>query len=72
MKKLGIVGSMNGLYGDSFVPITEIVVVEIGDVDNLAYFAGTVGQKKEIIYYDTDYSILYKDVFEYFQQVLQK
>lgn len=65
MKKLGIVGSTNALYTDSFVPITEIVLVEIPDIDDMAYFAGTVGQKKEVIYYDIDYSIMYKDVFEY-------
>lgn len=65
MKKLGLQGSINGLYNDNFVPITEITNVALADVDGLAYFNGTIGQKKEIRYCDADYTILYKDVFEY-------
>jgi len=67
MKKLGFVGSIDAMYSDSAIPITEIVLVELTDVDDMAYFAGTVGQKKEIRYYDIDYTLMYKDVFEYFQ-----
>ena len=65
MKKQGIMGNSNSMYLDSFMPITEIVTVKAGDVDDLAYFVGSIGEKKEIKYYDEDYSILYKDVFEY-------
>lgn len=65
MKKMGIMGNSNAMYTDSFVPITELVKVKLADIDDLAYFAGTVGQQKEVIYYDIDYSIMYKDVFEY-------
>lgn len=65
MKRQGIVGNSNSMYIDSFMPITEIVLVELGDVDNLAYFSGTIGEKKSINYYDIDYTLLYRDVFEY-------
>ena len=47
MKKMGIMGNSNAMYTDSFVPITELVKVKLADIDDLAYFAGTVGQQKE-------------------------
>ena len=65
MRKLGLPGSISFLANDSSVPVTEIIQVTNADVDNMAYFAGSVGQKKEVRYCDVDYSVLYKDVFEY-------
>ncbi len=65
MRNLGIVGSSNFLATDAAMPITEIITIGIADVDNLAYFSGSVGQKKRINYYDVNYKLLYSDVFEY-------
>lgn len=46
-------------------PITEFIKVTAGDIDNLAYFSGSVGLNKEIRYYDYGMNFLYKEVFEY-------